>query len=59
MVIKTAWYLAQKTHRLMDQNREARNKLTDLQSINLQQRKKDYIMQKRPFPSASGVGKVE
>ena len=31
----------------MEQNREPRNKLTHLQSINLRQRRKNYTMEKR------------
>ena len=33
----------------MEQNRESRSKPTHLQSINLQQRKQEYTMEKRQF----------
>ena len=35
------------THRSMEQNRELRNKLTYVWSINLQQRRQEYTMDKR------------
>jgi len=56
MVIKTAWYLAQKTHRLMEQNREARNKLTDLQLIFNKGEK--HTHRKKTVSSASDDGKT-
>ena len=50
--------LAQKqTYGSMEQNREPRNKPTHLWSINLQQRRQEYTMEKR-VSSASGVGKA-
>ena len=37
----------EQTHRSMEQNREPRNKPTHLRSINLQQRRQEYTMEKR------------
>ena len=45
------------TYRLMEQNREPRNKLRHLQSINLQQGRQEYKMGKTVV-SASGAGKA-
>ena len=51
--------LAQKqTYRSMEQNREPRNKPTHLWSINLQQRRQEYTVEKRQVSSASGIGKA-
>ena len=47
-VIKTVWYWHKKqTHRSMEQDRESRNKPRLLWSINLQQRRKEYTVEKR------------
>ena len=46
-----------RTYGSLEQNREPRNKLTHLFSINLQQRRQDYKIEKR-VSLASGGGKV-
>ena len=45
------------THRSTEQDKELRNKLTHLLSINLQQKRKEYTMEKRQF-LISGAGKT-
>ena len=51
--------LAQKQkHRSMEQDREPQHKPTHLWSINLQQRKQEYTMEKKIVSSLSGAGKV-
>ena len=51
--------LAQKyTYRSMEQERESRNKPTYLWSINLQQRRQEYIMKKKTVSSISGAGET-
>ena len=52
--------LAQKqTYGSMEQNREPKNKLTHLWTINLRQRRKEYTVEKRQsVSSATDVGKV-
>ena len=50
--------MAQKqTYGLMEQSREPRNKPKYLQSINFQQRRQEYTMEKR-VSSATGIGKA-
>ena len=44
------------TYRSMEQNREPRTKPIHQWSINLQQRRQEYIMDKRQSPSTSGAG---
>ena len=52
--------LAQKqTYRSMECNREPRNKLMHLQSINLQQRKQEYTMEKRQFLQQVVLGQLD
>ena len=46
------------THRSMEQERESRNKPTYLWSINLQQRRQEYIMKKKTVSSISGAGET-
>ena len=43
----------------MEQNRELRNKLMHLQSINLQQRRQKYTMQKRQSLQQVMLGKLD
>ena len=45
-VIKTACHRHKNRHRSMEQNREPRNKPTNLWSINLRQRKQEYSTEK-------------
>ena len=47
------------TYRSMEQNREARNKPTHLWSINLQQRRKEYTIEKRQSFLQVVLGKVD
>ena len=48
IVIKKIWYWHQVlAHRSTKQNREPRNKLAHLKSVNLQQRRQEYTMEKR------------
>ena len=58
MAIKTVWYWCkQQKYRSMEQDRRPRNKCTHLWSMNLQQRRQEYPMEKR-VPSISGDGKT-
>ena len=43
----------------MEENREPRNKPTLLWSINLQQRRQEYIMEKSQSLQVSGIGKSD
>ena len=58
-VINTVWYWYQnrQTDRPMEQNIEHGNKSKHLQSINLQQRRQEYKMEKRTVSLTSGAGK--
>ena len=57
-VIKTVWYWHKKqTHRPMEQNREPRNKLTLIQSINMQQRQNIQWEKDSLFNSSAGKTK--
>ena len=52
--------LAQKqTYRSMEQNREPRNKLIHLQSINLQQRRQEYTMEETQSLQQVVLGKLD
>ena len=52
--------LAQKqTYGSTEQNREPRNKPTHLWSINLQQRKQEYTMEKRQYLQQVVLGKLD
>ena len=43
----------------MEKNREPKNKYMHLWTFNLQQRKEEYIMEKKTVSSMSSVGKSE
>ena len=58
-VIKSLWYDRKNRHRSMEQNREPRNKPTHLQSISLQQRRQEYIMEKRQSLQQVVLGKLD
>lgn len=47
-VIKTVWYWHKSRPGSMEQNRESRNKPMDIWSVNLWQRRQEYIIKKRP-----------
>jgi len=47
------------TCRSVEKNREPKNKYTHLWTFNLQQRKEEYIMEKKTVSSMSSVGKSE
>ena len=46
-LIKRVWYWHKDSYSPIEQNREPRNKPTHLWSINLQQRRQEYTMEKR------------
>ena len=58
-VIKTLWYWHKKIYWSMEQNREPRNKPTHLQTINLQQTRQEYTMEKRQSLQQVVLGKLD
>lgn len=51
--------MAQKqTHRSVEQNRKPRNEPTSISSINLEQSRKEYPMEKKTVSSTNDIGKT-